>query len=112
MPTLTTTLAGFGLWVRTHYGKEHPGISVVARNDSNYNNVVEDVVGRVKEIARLNKETRKVYMDNAKEVSEVALWENNIIYYKEAYSKALEKVISEKEHSRKQGMINRCNTRR
>ena len=96
VPTLTTTLAGFGLWVRTHYGKEHPGICVVTRNDSNYNNVVEDVAGRVREIARLTKETRKVYMDNAKEVSEIALWENNIIYYKEAYSKALEKVISEK----------------
>ena len=27
-------------------------------------------------------------MKNAKEVSEIALWENNIIYYKEAYSKS------------------------
>ena len=32
-------------------------------------------------------------MLNAKEVSEIALWENQIIYYKEAYSKALEKLI-------------------
>lgn len=96
VPTVTTTLAGFGLWVRSYYGKEHPGITIIPRNDSNYNDVVEDVVARVKEIARLSKEGRKRYMDNAKEVSEIALWENNIIYYKKAYSEALEKVILEK----------------
>ena len=96
VPTATTTLAGFGLWVKEHCKGDHPGILVIPRNDSNYRNVVEDVVGRVKEIARLTKEERKAYMDNAREVSEIALWENNIVYYKEAYSKALEKVIAEK----------------
>ena len=96
VPTVTTTLAGFGLWVRSYFGKAHPGITVISRNDSNYMNVVDDVVERVKEIAGLSKDSRKLYMDNAKEVSEIALWENNIVYYKEAYSKALEKVISEK----------------
>ncbi len=96
VPTLTTSLAGFGLWVRSHYGKAHPGISVVSRTDSNYNNVVEEVAGRIKEIAFLTKEERKEYMDNAREVSEIALWERNIVYYKKAYSMALEKVISEK----------------
>ena len=96
IPTATTTLAGFGLWVKERCKGEHPGILVIPRNDSNYRNVVEDVAGRVKEIARLTKEERKAYMDNAREVSEIALWENNIVYYKEAYSKALEKVIAEK----------------
>ncbi len=96
VPTATTTLAGFGLWVKEHSKGEHPGITVIPRNDSNYRNVVEDVVGRVKEIARLTKEERKAYMDNAREVSEIALWENNIVYYKKAYSEALVKVIAEK----------------
>lgn len=94
IPTLTTTLAGFGMWVRDHYKKEHPGITVVDRNDSNYFEVVDAVVERIKEIANLDKDERKRYMANAREVSEIALWQNNIIYYKEAYSKALEKVQS------------------
>ena len=96
VPTLTTSLAGFGQWVRSHYGKQHPGITVVTRNDSNYRNVVEETVGRIREIARLSEQEKAVYMDNAREVSEIALWDNNIAYYKEAYSKALDKVISEK----------------
>ena len=93
VPTLTTTLAGFGLWVRTHYGKKHPGITVLDRSDSNYHEVVEGVAQRVMEIAALRKDSRRKYMQNAKEVSDIALWENNIDYYKEAYSKALEKLI-------------------
>lgn len=96
VPTLTTSLAGFGLWVRTYYGKEHPGITVLDRNDSNYFDVVDGVVERVKEIAGLHKDERNRYMQNAKDVSEIALWENNIVYYKAAYSKALEKLISAK----------------
>ncbi|MBR5862883.1 MAG: DUF3417 domain-containing protein, partial [Bacteroidales bacterium] len=94
VPTLTTTLAGFGLWVRTYYGKKHPGITVLDRTDSNYHEVVDGVAARVAEIASLRKDSKKKYMQNAKEVSEIALWENQIVYYKEAYSKALEKLIS------------------
>ena len=94
VPTLTTTLAGFGLWVRTYYGKKHPGITVLYRHDSNYFEVVEGTAQRVMEIAALRKDSKKKYMQNAKEVSEIALWENNIIYYKEAYSRSLEKLIA------------------
>lgn len=94
VPTLTTTLAGFGLWVQSHYKKKHPGISIVERTDSNYGYVVDSVVDRIKEIAGLRGQERNLYMKNAGEVSEIALWEKNIVYYKEAYSKALEKVIS------------------
>ena len=94
VPTLTTSLAGFGLWVRTYFSKKHPGITVLDRDDSNYFEVVDGVVARIAEIASLHKEERKKYMKNAKEVSEIALWQNNIIYYKEAYSKSLEKIQS------------------
>ena len=96
VPTLTTTLAGFGVWVKEHYTKDHPGISIIGRTDSNYAEVVDGVIARMKEIAGLDKAGRQAYMSNAKEVSEIALWENNIVYYKQAYSSALEKVISEK----------------
>ena len=94
VPTLTTSLAGFGLWVRTYFSKKHPGITVLDRDDANYFEVVDGVVARIAEIASLHKADRKKYMKNAKEVSEIALWHNNIVYYKEAYSKSLEKLMS------------------
>ena len=94
VPTLTTTLAGFGLWVDTHYNKEHPGITVVERNDSNYQDVVDAVAERIREISLVTDEQRKEYMDDAKDVSSIALWENQIQYYQEAYSMAIDKVIA------------------
>ncbi len=92
VPTLTTTLAGFGMWVRSHYEGAHPGITVLDRDDSNYSEVVEGVVNRVREIAGLELEVRNQYRENAREVAQIALWDNQIAYYHEAYSQALGKV--------------------
>ena len=97
IPTLTTDLAGFGLWVEDHYKKNHPGITVLHRTETNYEEVVDGVVERIKEIANLDKVKRKEYRENAREVAQIALWDNQIVYYKEAYSLALEKVQAQKD---------------
>ena len=106
VPTLTTTLAGFGLWVQTHYKKKHPGITVLERNDSNYQEVVEGTAARIREMASLDKKTRKVYRENAREVAQIALWDHQIQYYKEAYSLALSRVQerSDSYHQKKKTM--------
>ena len=92
IPTLTTTLAGFGLWVRSHYKGKHPGITVLDRDDNNYDEVVEGVEKRVEEIAALELPERGKYRENAREVAQIALWDNQIKYYQEAYSIALDKI--------------------
>lgn len=96
VPSLTTSLSGFGLWVQSHYPKEHPGITILERNDTNYFEVVDGVVARVQEIAALDGAGMRGYRENAREVSRIALWENQIQYYKKAYSMALETVIASK----------------
>ena len=96
IPTLTTSLAGFGVWVKDHYRKVHPGITVLDRTDSNYADVVDGVVARVKEIAALELPDRDKYRENAREVAQIALWDNQIQYYQEAYSIALGKVQERK----------------
>ncbi len=95
VPTLTTTLAGFGLWVRSHYNAAHPSITIVPRNDSNYGQVVDNVLKAVMEMTALSPETVRQYKDNAVEVSEIALWKHNIYYYKQAYSLAIERLVEE-----------------
>ncbi|MBO4757980.1 MAG: alpha-glucan family phosphorylase, partial [Bacteroidales bacterium] len=93
VPTLTTSLAGFGQWVRDYYGKDHPGIAVVDRDDDNYFEVVDAVAARVREIAGLDEAGRLRYRASARDVADIALWENQIKFYNQAYSKAIEKVI-------------------
>ena len=92
VPSLTTSLSGFGRWVDHIYGnKPHPGLAVVPRDDSNYSEVVDAVRARILEMTALPLAKRKEYMANAREVASTALWNNQIKYYNEAYSQALEK---------------------
>jgi len=92
IPTLTTSIAGFGQWVKDHYQGDHPGVKVVHRDDHNYHDVVADVADRVRTIALLDKEAQAEYMKSAVEVSSIALWENQIQYYDKAYEIAVGKV--------------------
>ncbi len=91
VPTVTTSLAGFGAWVEEYYTEPHPSISVIDRNDSNYGIVVDGVVRKIVEVASLSDTEREKYVQNSKSVSRIALWENNIKFYKEAYQKSIEK---------------------
>ena len=96
IPTLTTSLAGFGVWVRDRFEGEHPGIKIVDRTDDNYQEVVDAVADRLIEISALERSARIEYMKNARKVADIALWGNQIKYYQEAYSKALEKIVEKR----------------
>ncbi len=91
VPTITTTLAGFGLWV-DHHLQEHPGVEVIARTDKNDDDVVELIARSVAEYGRMNPAEYRARRDSALEISKIALWENLISYYVTAYAKALENV--------------------
>lgn len=92
VPTITTTLAGFGLWVETHFNKEHPGVTVVKRTDSNDEEVIDKIKNDIITYTKCVKEEVSQVRNNAYEVSKIALWDNLITYYLDAYDGALNKV--------------------
>lgn len=92
IPTITTSLTGFGLWVDTHYSKKHPGIKVIPRNDNNQEEVVTAIKEGIEQIASLSLEQYTQVQENAREISQIALWEKLVSYYQEAYRTALHKV--------------------
>jgi len=94
VPTITTTLAGFGLWVKTHYKEERPSIAVINRTDDNDSEVISKMEEHIIRHAGYNKAESKNVRENAYEISKIALWDNLISYYLTAYSNALEKVPS------------------
>jgi len=96
VPTLTTTLAGFGLWVQCHCEGEHPGIAVIERNDANYGDVVENTVGRILEVAALSPQTEETYRMNAARISEISLWESQIEFYWKAYKASISALVKAK----------------
>ena len=94
VPTITTSLAGFGLWVKTHYKEDRPGIAVINRTDDNDKEVISRMEEHIVRHASYDKVERKSVKENAYEISKIALWDNLISYYLTAYSGALEKVPS------------------
>ncbi len=92
VPTITTSLAGFGLWVNEHYLEERPSIAVISRDDRNSLYVIEEVAKNILATSKLNKEEQLWLKENAEKVSTTALWSNLIQYYLEAYSIALEEI--------------------
>lgn len=91
VPTITTSLAGFGRWVKENYKGDIKAIEIIERNDANYNAVVDGVVGKIIDIVELTEQQKSEYADNASDISKVALWANNIKYYNAAYERAMEK---------------------
>ena len=92
VPTITTTLAGFGLWVKTHYEGARPGISIIDRTDDNDVVVVEKIAARIIKQSKMLQSESEQSKENAYDISRIALWDNLIIYYKKAYDMALAKV--------------------
>ena len=92
VPTVTTSLAGFGLWVNNYYQGEHPGIEVLNRNDTNDSEVIEGISKYLIDYSNLENDKIEKIKANAGEVSEIALWKNLIKYYYEAYDLALSKI--------------------
>ena len=92
VPTITTTLAGFGLWVKEHYNMNHPGIEVIHREDGDASNVATAIAEWLKNYTQDGETEMQKDRDNAKDVSRIALWDNLINYYKQAYTIALNQV--------------------
>ena len=91
VPTITTSLAGFGLWTEKQYKGNHPSIKVISRNDTNYDEVVDIIAATIHKFAEYSPKERDLIKENAKDVSTIALWNNHNKYYKKAATIALQK---------------------
>ncbi len=97
IPTITTTLAGFGMWINNQLAGNDDCVGVIERTDDNYHQVVDDIVNRIIINAYKTGLDKKRAKENAYFISKTALWKNFIKYYKEAYSIALQKVTLREE---------------
>jgi len=92
IPTITTTLTGFGLWINSLLAGSEEYAAVIERNDSNYQQVIDELTNRIIIFSYKENGDKKRAKENAYFLSRSALWKNFIKFYKEAYSLALSKV--------------------
>ncbi len=91
IPTVTTTLAGFGLWVQNHYPDHGNGICVVERDDANREEATGVISSCLLKFCGLTGDEVKKAREEAYDVSRIANWDSLVEYYYKAYSIALDK---------------------
>lgn len=91
VPTITTTLAGFGQWILNAESDLSKCTRVIERTDDNYDFVAAEIAANVIKCCNKPDEEVDIVKQNAHEVSRIALWKNFISNYYQAYDHALEK---------------------
>ncbi|MCT4587377.1 MAG: alpha-glucan family phosphorylase [Carboxylicivirga sp.] len=94
IPTVTTTLAGFGKWVMRINQNGKGGVEVFNRSDSNSSELTHNIAHYIQGFAQLDDETYLSYQNNARSIAQKALWKNFIDYYFNAYTQAIRNNIN------------------
>ncbi|MDE7396128.1 MAG: glycosyltransferase, partial [Muribaculum sp.] len=91
VPTITTSLSGFGQWIlstdRNSFAAS--GVCVLNRGDFNYDEVADNIASTLASLASTDDKTRTKYSKAARETAKLAAWSNFIKYYITAYNDAL-----------------------
>ena len=92
IPTITTNLAGFGLWVNSVLGRRGElldGVEVISRTDSNYFDAADVITKNICNFAKLSEKEVNDCRKKVAKIAEKALWKHFIKNYLEAYNIAL-----------------------
>lgn len=93
VPTVTTSLSGFGQWIMQtgNTGFSKSGVDVVPRTDSNYHEVALKIAEDIIELSNIDEQKRRDLSAAARSTANMAAWGYFIKYYimsfKEAFSK-------------------------
>ena len=92
VPTVTTTLAGFGMWVAKH--SNHEGVEIVRRDDYNEREAVYQITEVLKKYLAMDAKAMAEARVAAQQMSTTALWSKLFKEYEEAYEEAMDNSVS------------------
>lgn len=91
VPTLTTSLAGYGSWLQNKITSNNVPLGVIQRNDTNYNDVVKETTARLLCGCNMSESDFEQLKEQAITISQQTMWENFITHYHTLYNVALGK---------------------
>lgn len=91
IPTITTNLAGFGLWAeKSVSGKNiNEGVAVIERTDFNYFDVADAITTSILALVKKNDKEVEDIRKRCFELAQKAEWSKFIVFYQQAFSDAL-----------------------
>ncbi len=97
VPTLTTTLAGFGAWAKKE-ATGSDGVRVVERTDDNDESAIAEIAALINKFAGLSPDEVAASRHQARVLAEEAEWEKFFDFYAEGYRTAVENAAARLEH--------------
>lgn len=91
IPTVTTDLAGFGLWAEKNLSGNgiSEGVAVVNRTDFNYFDVADAITTSILSLAEKDEKEMKEIRRRCFALAKQAEWSKFIVFYRQAFSHAL-----------------------
>lgn len=90
VPTVTTDLSGFGMWVRSSQ-REKNGVTIIRRRQTSYDETAASLRDVLLNYASLPEEQMQEHRHMVRHVAEGCSWEQFFPYYVQAYGLALDK---------------------
>ncbi len=97
IPTITTNLAGFGLWIKEKDKNPEPGAWVLERSDNSTGILVDQISAILEKYNNFTEAEINAAREKAFTLSRTALWHELLDKYRKAYTIALEKSDSREE---------------
>jgi phosphorylase/glycogen(starch) synthase len=97
VPTVTTDLAGFGIWVKKHCENDNRGIIILEYRNRSHDQIVECLANHISRLLKWSDEEREIQRATARSIAEKTDWREFYPFYLNAYSHAVKKV-SERMH--------------
>ncbi|MCL3853503.1 MULTISPECIES: glycosyltransferase [Parabacteroides] len=91
IPTVTTNLAGFGLWAEKSVSGKNisDGVAVIDRTDFNYFDVADAITASILSLVKKNEKEVEEIRKHCFELAKKAEWSKFIVYYQTAFNDAL-----------------------
>ena len=91
VPTVTTDLSGFGMWVRSSRQRDKNGVTIICRRQTSYDETAASLRDVLLQYASLPEEQMQEHRHMVRHVAEGCSWEQFFPYYVQAYGLALDK---------------------
>ena len=92
VPTITSSLAGFGAWVKSMENTQ--GIFVVERTDDNFAAASDQLSALIRGFVKFDKNKLDACKKSVLNIAKKALWQNLFSYYEKAYEMAIESALA------------------
>ena len=94
IPSITTTLTGFGLWVKDNIPNPNSALTIIERNDTNDDECIDNIATRCNQILSYSTDQLSVLHNDSINIFKHVQWNELVQYYYKAYDLAISKALN------------------